>query len=204
MEQELILVNPSEEYLKELLDYRNEFLANGNSMDGCGPLRKFTDMKEYLNETNKYLNPATLPEGMVIATQFLCIRKSDNKLVGMIQVRHYFNEYLEKYAGHIGYSVRPSERRKGYASWMLNNIKPFCRSIGLDKILVCCLNNNVGSRKTILTNGGIYYRTYLSHIHLADRVECDTLPCRFSRGLVTDSSDGSDWNMVSGTAGYED
>ena len=92
------------------------------------------------NETNKYLNPATLPEGMVIATQFLCIRKSDNKLVGMIQVRHYFNEYLEKYAGHIGYSVRPSERRKGYASWMLNNIKPFCRSIGLDKILVCCLN----------------------------------------------------------------
>ena len=39
MEQELILVNPSEEYLKELLDYRNEFLANGNSMDGCGPLR---------------------------------------------------------------------------------------------------------------------------------------------------------------------
>lgn len=156
MEQELILVNPSEEYLKELLDYRNEFLANGNSMDGCGPLRKFTDMKEYLNETNKYLNPATLPEGMVIATQFLCIRKSDNKLVGMIQVRHYFNEYLEKYAGHIGYSVRPSERRKGYASWMLNNIKPFCRSIGLDKILVCCLNNNVGSRKTILTNGGIY------------------------------------------------
>ena len=53
-------------------------------------------------------------------------------------------------------------------------------------------------------DGGIYYRTYLSHIHLADRVECDTLPCRFSRGLVTDSSDGSDWNMVSGTAGYED
>lgn len=125
-------------------------------MDGCGPLRKFTDMKEYLNETNKYLNPATLPEGMVIATQFLCIRKSDNKLVGMIQVRHYFNEYLEKYAGHIGYSVRPSERRKDYASWMLNNIKQFCRSIGLDKILVCCLNNNVGSRKTILKNGGIY------------------------------------------------
>ena len=35
-------------------------------------------------------------------------------------------EYLEKYAGHIGYSVRPSERRKDYASWMLNNIKPFC------------------------------------------------------------------------------
>lgn len=156
MEQELILVNPSEEYLKELLDYRNEFLANGNSMDGCGPLRKFTDMKEYLNETNKYLNSNTLPEGMVIATQFLCIRKSDNKLVGMIQVRHYFNEYLEKYAGHIGYSVRPSERRKGYATWMLINIKPFCRSIGLDKILVCCLNNNVGSKKTILKNGGIY------------------------------------------------
>ena len=71
MEQELILVNPSEEYL----DYRNEFLANGNSMDGCGPLRKFTDMKEYLNETNKYLNPATLPRNGYCYTIFMYKKK---------------------------------------------------------------------------------------------------------------------------------
>ena len=37
----------------------------------------------------------------------------------MIQLRHCFNDYLERYGGHIGYSVRPDERRKGYAAWML-------------------------------------------------------------------------------------
>lgn len=156
MDNELMLIRPSKEYLDELKAYREEFLNNGDSMDGCGPLRKYDDMNEYLQMTNRYLKLETLPKGMVIATQFLCVRKSDNKLVGMIQIRHYFNEYLEKYAGYIGYSVIPSERRKGYASWMLNSIKPFCKSIGLDKILVCCFDINVGSRKTILKNGGIY------------------------------------------------
>lgn len=156
LDEELILVQPSEKYIPELLAYKKEFLDNVDSMDGCGPLRRAKDMKEYLEITESYLHKETLPEGMVVATQFLCVRKSDDRLVGMIQVRHYFNDFLEKYAGNIGYSVRPSERRKGYASWMLNNIKPFCRSIDLDRILVCCLDNNEGSRRTILKNGGIY------------------------------------------------
>jgi len=128
-------------------------------MDGTGPLRRYEDMKEYLDVTNSFLNKDTLPENMVIATQFLCIRKSDSKLVGMIQVRHYFNEFLELYGGNIGYSVRPSERRRGYATWMLHNILPFCRSVGLEKVLVSCIDTNEGSRKTILTNGGVYDKT---------------------------------------------
>ncbi len=156
MEKDLLLVRPSEEYFSELAAYKKEFIDNGDSMDGCGPLRRYDDMKEYLEMVNRYLSRETLPEGRVVASQFLCIRKSDRRLVGMIQVRHYFNEYLEKYAGHIGYSVRPSERRKGYAAWMLDNIKPFCRSINLDKILVCCVDSNEGSRRTILSNGGVY------------------------------------------------
>lgn len=157
MEEELVLVKPAEQYVTELLAYKKDFLENSDSMDGCGPLRRFDDMKAYLDWTKSCENRETLPEGtMVAATQFLCIRKSDSRLVGMIQVRHYFNEYLEKYAGHIGYSVRPSERRNGYATWMLKNIQPFCKSIGLDRILVCCLDDNAGSGKTILKNGGVY------------------------------------------------
>ena len=135
MNDELMLVEPSEEYFA----YRNDFLENSDSMDGCGPLRRFDDMKAYLEDTMRYTREETLPEGMVLATQFLCIRKSDNRLVGMIQVRHYLNDFLRTFGGHIGYSVRPSERRKGYASWMLKNVQTYCKSLGLSAILVCCL-----------------------------------------------------------------
>ena len=103
--------------------------------------------------------PETLPKGTVIATQFFYIRKSDNRLVGMIQVRHYLNDYLSKYAGHIGYSIRPSERRKGYATAMLNAVLPYCRKIGLHKILIACVDGNIGSERAILNNGGIYEST---------------------------------------------
>ena len=94
MNDELMLVEPSEEYFAELAAYRNDFLENSDSMDGCGPLRRFDDMKAYLEDTMRYTREETLPEGMVLATQFLCIRKSDNRLVGMIQVRHYLNDFL--------------------------------------------------------------------------------------------------------------
>ena len=74
-------------------------------------------------------------------------------------MRHILNEYLEKYAGHIGYAVRPSERRKGCGTWMLGAVLPVCRDIGLDKIMVACLDTNPASRKIILSWGGVYDRT---------------------------------------------
>ena len=102
------------------------------------------------------MNPETVPEGKVQATQFIFVREDDKKIVGMIQVRHSLNEYLENYGGHIGYSVCPSERRKGYAAKMLAAVLPYCRELGLEKVMVSCADNNEGSRKTILKNGGVY------------------------------------------------
>ena len=150
------LVPPTEGNLDQVWDYRQECLDAGSSMDGCGPIR-FDDPKEWLDHViRRYTDPATLPEGRVLATQFLAVRESDGRLVGMIQVRHYFNEYLEKYAGHIGYSVRPCERRKGYAKEMLRLVLPYCKGLGLDRVLITCEASNEGSRRTILSNGGVY------------------------------------------------
>lgn len=98
-----------------------------------------------------------VPERWVPATQFVCLRGA--KIAGMIQVRRELNDYLRNYAGHIGYSVRPDERQQGIATWMLHNVLTYCREIGLKRVMVACEPWNVGSRKTILRNGGVYEKT---------------------------------------------
>ena len=163
--EEFILSRPTSEHASQIVEYRQEFLDAGDSMDGCGTLRRIEDPEEYIKTCVAYEDPQTVPSHLVPATQFFLIRKSDNKLIGMIQVRHCFNDYLEKYGGHIGYSVRPSERRKGYAKKMLKMALPFCREIGLGRVMITCVDGNIGSEKTILANGGVYEYT----IHEPDR-----------------------------------
>ncbi|MBR5111090.1 MAG: GNAT family N-acetyltransferase [Clostridia bacterium] len=159
MEAALRLTLPTAEHREEISAYRQEFLDSGDSMDGTGALRRLADPVEWLAATEQCRSGENVPSGWVQATQFLCVRETDGRVVGMIQVRHRFSPFLKEYGGHIGYSVRPSERRKGYAAWMLNAVKPFCRSIGLSAILVTCLAGNEASRRTILKNGGVYDTT---------------------------------------------
>jgi len=157
--EEYILVKPSQKYSSQIASYRQEFLDSGDSMDGTGNLRRASDPSDFIANSEACENPETLPEGLVTATQYLFIRKNDDRLIGMIQIRHYFNEYLEKFGGHIGYSVRPTERRKGCAKKMLEMTLPLCKELGLDKILITCLADNTASEKTIIANGGIYENT---------------------------------------------
>ncbi|MCR5611128.1 MAG: GNAT family N-acetyltransferase [Clostridiales bacterium] len=159
------LIEPTLEYAGQIMDYRREFLEFGGSMDGCGPLRRMEDPKEWFAFVEATKREETTPPGLVPSTQFIYVRESDNRLVGMIQIRRRFNEYLEKYAGHIGYSVRPSERRKGYASAMLREVLPVCASLGIKNVLISCLSDNEASRRTILKNGGVYEST----VYLAEK-----------------------------------
>ncbi|MCM1298426.1 MAG: GNAT family N-acetyltransferase [Firmicutes bacterium] len=156
---DMILIRPEEKYADDIKAYRQELLDSGSSMDGCGPLRRMEEPAEWIEYSLLGEKKESCPEHLVPSTQFLYVRKTDDKIVGMIQVRHYFNEYLEKYAGHIGYSVRPSERRKGYAREMLKAALPYCKQLGIDKVMLACVDSNEASRRTILSNGGVYEKT---------------------------------------------
>ena len=108
----MILIEPSMEYDEPIQTFRKEFLACEGSMDGCGSLRLFDMTQDWLEQVESLRHPETVPPGLVPSTQYIYVRESDSKMVGVIQIRHCFNEFLEKYAGHIGYSVCPSERKK--------------------------------------------------------------------------------------------
>lgn len=154
----LKLIKPTNEYIPQIDAFRQEFIDHGGDHDGMLSLIRL-GAQDWLQQVADCFAEETRPPNWVPTTQFLCIREEDGKMVGAIQVRHRFNDFLREYAGHIGYSVCHSERRKGYATQMLRDVLPYCRELGMERILVCCLEGNEGSRKTILRNGGVYERT---------------------------------------------
>lgn len=156
---QLMLLKPTKDFAEEIFKYRMDFIARGESLDGTGSLYRMPDPNDWLEQVRDLSRPETVPDNWVVSTQFICVRPYDNRLVGMIQVRHTLNEYLEKYGGHIGYSVLPGERNKGYGAWMLKNVLPYCKDLGISRVLVTCEPGNIPSRRVIEKNGGVYEST---------------------------------------------
>ena len=153
------LTEPAIEYAQQIQAYRKEFLDCGDSMDGTSSLRRFENSQEWIEYINAHKDPLTGPDGHAPASQFIFIREEDLKIVGMINIRFRLNDYLEKFGGHIGYSVAPSERRKGYATQMLKLVLSECAKLGIGRVLITCVQGNEGSKRTILHNGGVFEST---------------------------------------------
>ena len=134
------------------IEYIKEYhLDKGAKPLGC---TENIDYEDWLNKIkNEYIG-IDLQEGRVPSSvYFLMI---DNKIVGHLSIRHSIdNEFLKRYGGHIGYGVRPSERRKGYATIMLALALEKCNELGLEDVMVTCKEDNIGSFKTIENNGGV-------------------------------------------------
>ena len=114
--------------------------------------------KNDYNDFDYYLNNLEVKEaveGKVPDSVFFLLDEERNILLGAVNIRHYLNDYLLKYAGHIGDGIRPSERRKGYATEMIRLALIECKKMGIDKVLMVCDKFNIASSKTIIKNGGI-------------------------------------------------
>ncbi len=153
--QILILVKPTFEYQNQIMEYKKEFLDYHDSLHGGSGLQDISDFGSWMNHLEDMATPDRLPEGRVLSSEYLSIRLSDQKLVGMVNIRHYLNEELSKFGGHIGYSIRPTERNKGYAHEQLKLALKICDELSINPILLTCNKDNEASRKTIIKALGI-------------------------------------------------
>lgn len=108
---------------------------------------------EYLQILENQSTGTNLKEGLVPAT-FL-IAENDGNLVGRASIRHELNDFLMSVGGHIGYGVRPSYRRQGFATEILRQSLIYIHGLGVAEVLVTCDEENLGSIKVIESQGGI-------------------------------------------------
>lgn len=158
----LILIKPSKEYKNLIVDMLDEWVEyNQTHITNHSPAAIFYPYKDDFDAYIKHFEEGeTNPrEGLVPATTYFALDKERNIIVGACQIRHYLNEKLRNGGGHIGDGVRPSERRKGYATEIIALAVKKCKEMDIDEIMISCLEDNIGSRKSILNNGGIYERS---------------------------------------------
>lgn len=153
---------PTLDRKEEALAYIQEHADSSSNINGTGGLDrclKGMTYEKWLDDVNNCRNKEYAEEqNKVPATTFFTIRESDNKIVGMVNLRHYLNDELRRVGGHIGYGIRPSERRKGYAKIQLYLALVEAQKIGLDRVMVTCVNTNEPSDRTINALGGIFDR----------------------------------------------
>jgi predicted acetyltransferase len=164
----LNLVIPTKKHEQAVIEYKEEMAAYGSSFDGCGGLEKANDYNEWL-KTDEF-HKRLYGEDAVPSHVFLGIL-NDNRIIGMIEVRYELTDFLLKYGGNIGYSVRPTERRKGYAVDMLVQLLTKLQDSALKKVLLCCDPQNTASKRVIEKCGGVFENTVADEPHLGNSGE---------------------------------
>ncbi|MFF5084834.1 GNAT family N-acetyltransferase [Actinoplanes sp. NPDC000266] len=152
------LIAPTPRLHTSWLESRDEF-GRGTHQDGAGlrPTDEVNTEAGFATWVQRLLteeDPAVpAAEGWVHCSYRWVVE--DGRYLGAIALRHTLNDQLLNYGGHIGYSVRPSARRRGLARWALSEMLGESRKLGLDRVLVTCDPANEPSARTIESNGGI-------------------------------------------------
>lgn len=141
-------------FLEALREYHAEDLPNYRGLS-YEALAK--DFASFVDQLHREANGEGLPDGFVPHTVFWLV-EGDHYL-GRVDLRHELNDFLHREAGHIGYDIRPSERRKGYGKLALELGLQKAKEMGLENVLITCDVDNIGSNKIIKSNGGVLENT---------------------------------------------
>jgi predicted acetyltransferase len=151
---EVYLIKPNIRFEEEYLDMIHEWeksdekftpwVLNFDTSD-------FAAMVEKLEELSRGIGVS--PNSVESSTYWLV--DENNRVLGAANLRHRLNESLADRGGHIGYGIRPSERKKGYATEILRQALDIMKDLNINKVLITCDKENIGSAKTIIKNGGI-------------------------------------------------
>lgn len=153
-------VKPLKEHEKDAINYIREFYKYNSDINGAGGLKRYLNdydnwLKKLENDRNQIPDEKNVP-----AETYFLVRESDNKIVGMINIRLVLNERLRKEGGHIGYGIRPTERRKGYNKLNLYLGLKCLKEHGVKEAFLDCNKDNLGSAKTIKALGGKLTKEY--------------------------------------------
>ena len=161
--EKFYLEKPSMKRKNEIIEYLDEFRKYNSEINGTGGLDRIykgLTFEEALDrclkmEDEEYAKSVNRCPGET----FLLIRENDNKIVGTINIRWNLNETMLRFGGHIGYGMRPTERRKGYNKINLYLGMIEAKKVGLDRVMLDCDVNNLGSDRTLKALGGELERT---------------------------------------------
>lgn len=159
--QKIHFVVPEEKYKELVLNYMQEHFDNGEEhLHGASMLETKDTYEEWLAGVIAQRKKETVQPNWVVSSTFLVMDEEETQVIGMIDVRHELNDFLRNYGGHIGYGVRPSQRRQGYATTMLEMALAYCKTLAVSDVMVSCMKHNQGSKQTILKCGGIIEREF--------------------------------------------
>ena len=161
--EKFFLESPSIRRKDEIIEYINEFVEYNSDINGTGSLDKILEGYTFEQALERCLNMENKEYaekfGRCQGKTFLLVRENDNRIVGTINVRWNLNEAMLRFGGHIGYGIRPTERRKGYNKINLYLGMIEAKKVGLEKVMLDCDVNNIGSDRTLKALGGKLERT---------------------------------------------
>lgn len=154
MSSPLTLINPTADLKEEYLSFYNEWVQSKEEMIPWVIEKDPTNFANMLQFLDNNKNGINLRTGWVPDSTYW-LTNEENRILGVVNIRHELTDFLLTRGGHIGYGIRPSERKKGYATKLLALALERTKKLGIKKVLVVCDEWNIGSYKTIKNNGGI-------------------------------------------------